>query len=242
MFYEDNCVACGRCVKACPENAIEIKFDKEKNPLIITDREKCKVCGFCVGACLHEGRELCGMDKQYEYKEIVKKVLRDRSFFEESKGGVTLSGGEVLAQDMDYIQFLVEALYDEEISVNIDTCGDVPYKNMKQLIPYVDTFLYDIKLMDPVEHKLYTGRDNKRVLENLKKLSDDGAKINIRMPLIGGVNDTDEHVDAVIKFLKDNNINVYKVNLLPYHDTGKHKYTKLGIEYKADNATAPKNL
>ena len=242
MYYEDKCTVCGRCVDACKKGAIKVEFDKNKNPKIITDRSKCVSCGDCISACLYEGRELCGLDKQYPVKELVKIILRDRQFFEESKGGVTLSGGEVLAQDMDYVLELVKALHDEEVSVNIDTCGEAPYENIEMLLPYVDTFLYDIKLMDPVKHKIYTGRDNKRILDNLKKMSEAGAKINIRMPLIGGINDTDEHIDSVIKYLNDNDINIYQVNLLPYHDTGKHKYKKLGFLYKAKDAIAPKNF
>ena len=242
MFYADKCTACGKCVKACKQGAVSIKFDKQKNPTVETDRKKCTTCGACVDVCLHEGRELCGHDKQYEVKDLVKMILRDRMFFEKSKGGVTLSGGEVMTQDIDYIVSLAAALHNEDISVNIDTCGDVEYDRFKKLLPYVDTWLYDIKLMDPVLHKTYTGHDNKRILENLIKLSEDDAKINIRMPLIGGINDNDEYIDSVIKFLNENNINVYQVNLLPYHDTGKHKYLKLGLIYKAASAVSPKNL
>ena len=115
--------------------------------------------------------------------------------------------------------------------MDIDTCGHVPYERLKRVLPYTDTYLYDLKLMDPEKHKEYIGVDNHLILENLKKLSADGAKINIRLPLIDGVNASDEHIDQVIRFLKENDIRVWQVNLLKYHNTGSSKYKKLGRDY-----------
>ena len=103
---------------------------------------------------------------------------------------------------MDYIEELARRLHHKGYSVDFDTCGHVPYTHFQRTLPYADTFLYDIKLLDPALHKRYTGVDNGLILENLKKLSGDGGKINLRLPLIGGVNATDEYIRDVIAFPK----------------------------------------
>jgi len=226
LFHKDRCVGCGACADVCPHGAAM--------PL---DREACRACGACVDACAHDAREWAG--RTYEIRELVQAVEKDRMFYEQSGGGVTLSGGEVLAQDMDYITELARRLYEKGFSVDIDTCGHVPYERFQRVLPYTDTFLYDIKLMDPEAHKLYTGVDNRLILENLKRLSADGGKINIRLPLIEGVNASDAHIRAVIAFLKEENIRVCRVNLLKYHSTGSSKYGKLGRTYDETGMAVP---
>ena len=126
-------------------------------------------------------------------------------------------------------------------SVDFDTCGHVPYTHFQRALPYADTFLYDIKLLDPALHKRYTGVDNGLILENLKKLSGDGGKINLRLPLIGGVNATDEYIRDVIAFLRDEKIRVCRVNLLKYHTAGSGKYEKLGRDAGADGFFPPED-
>jgi pyruvate formate lyase activating enzyme len=220
MVFYDRCTACGACVKHCPQGANTILDGK-----LIMDRSRCTACGECVDWCMNNAREIAG--KEYTVKELVKEAEKDLAFYEQSGGGVTLSGGEVMAQNMDYIEQLCRALKDKGISVYIDTCGGVPYENFQRIMPYVDTFLYDIKLLTPELHKYWTGIDNTLIIENLKRLSRDGAKIFIRLPIIDGVNATEDYILRVIKFLQKEQISVRQVNLLPYHDTGKHKYKKL---------------
>ena len=160
-------------------------------------------------------------------------------FYERSGGGVTLSGGEPLAQDMDYIEELARRLHALGYSVDIDTCGCVPYEHIRRVLPYVDTFLYDIKLIDPQAHLEHTGVDNRLILENLKALSADGGKIQIRLPLIDGVNATEKHLTDIISFLQDNAINPYRINLLKYHSTGSGKYTRLDRLYQGASMAEP---
>lgn len=225
LCHLERCTGCGACVNTCPQKAVTLDGEHKAQ----VDYTKCTACGTCVDDCLQNARELVG--KEYEIKELVKKLERDILFYERSHGGVTLSGGEVLAQDIDYVEELTRRLYDKGIAVDIDTCGHVPYERLKRVLPYTDTYLYDLKLMDPEKHREYIGVDNRLILENLKKLSADGAKINIRLPLIDGVNASDEHIDQVIRFLKENDIRVWQVNLLKYHNTGSSKYKKLGRDY-----------
>jgi len=133
-----------------------------------------------------------------------------------------------MAQDMNYIQQLVKALHEEDISVDIDTCGDAPYENFQRVLPYADTFLYDLKAVTPQIHLEYTGRDNKRIIENLQRLSRDGAKINLRVPVIPGVNDGEEETQGMIALIRDSGVRLTQVNLLPYHRVGADKNIRLG--------------
>lgn len=227
------CTGCGRCAAACSEGAITISQDGKS----VTDREKCKVCGKCEAACLGNYRTVVGRD--YTVDELVKICLQDLMFYEESGGGVTLSGGEVMAMDSGYIKELVRKLHREGVNVAIDTCGQAPYSNYEAILPYIDTWLYDIKVMDDDKHREYMGMGNALILDNLKKLAAAGAKIYIRIPVVKEVNGDKGSMEAIIGFLKENNIRPLQVNLLPYHNTGSHKYGKLGMDYPGAELTAP---
>ncbi len=228
----ERCVGCRSCMNVCPNHAIY--EDGEK---VATDREACKNCGTCIDYCNLNLREVVG--KEYTVDELVKLLKKDEMFYEESGGGVTLSGGEVMTSDMDYVEELVKKLHRMGITVTIDTCGYAPYDNFKKVLPYVDTFLYDIKTMDSHIHKEYIGVDNKLILENLENLSRDGARIYIRIPVIKEVNGTKEALNDIIEYLGENNIHAAQINLLPYHNTGAGKYGKLGKEYKGTALHAP---
>lgn len=226
MFNGEKCTGCGTCLKVCPNGAVTIK-----NGVAATDRLKCALCEKCVDCCLNGARETAG--RTYMVDELVSVVLKDSVFYEQSGGGVTLSGGEVMAQPFDYIEKLVSSLYEKGYSVYIDTCGFAPYERFSKILPYVDTFLYDIKEMDTERHEHFTGKPNGLILENLKKLSDDGARIYLRLPLIGNVNANDDFIKAVVKFLKSG-VRIEQVNLLPYHNIGKSKYSRLDREYDSE--------
>ena len=233
IFHHHKCTACGRCVAKCKQGANSIVDGK-----IVFDRSKCTACGVCTDWCITEARELAG--KEYTVDALVKEAMKDKIFYEQSGGGVTLSGGEVMAsQHMDYVEEVCRKLHENGVSVFIDTSGYTDYENLKRILPYVDVFLYDIKVMDPEGHKKYIGVDNSLSLENLKKLSDEGAGLYIRLPIIQQVNATDEHIESVIHFLKENNIHARQVNLLPYHDIGKGKYASLDMEYHDDEMSVP---
>ena len=227
------CTGCGRCAAVCPQGAITISAEGKA----VTDRSKCIVCGKCENACLGNYRTVVG--REYSVKELVKICLQDQMFYEESGGGVTLSGGEVMAMDPEYIQPLVKALWREGIDVDIDTCGQAPYSSYKAILPYVHTWLYDIKVMDEEKHRKYIGMGNKVILDNLKGIASEGARIYIRIPTVKEVNGDPESMQAIIDFLKENNIRPPQINLLPYHSTGSHKYGKLGRDYLAEDLTAP---
>ncbi|MBR7088100.1 MAG: glycyl-radical enzyme activating protein [Mogibacterium sp.] len=227
------CTGCGRCAAVCPHDAITISPEGKA----VIDRAKCTVCGKCEDVCIGNFRTLVG--REYSVRELVKICMQDQMFYEESGGGVTLSGGEVMAMDPDYIKAVVKALYREGVDVDIDTCGQAPYSNYEAILPYVHTWLYDIKVMDDEKHKKYMGMSNKVILDNLKGIAKAGARIYIRIPTVREVNGDHESMQAIIDFLKENNIRPVQVNLLPYHSTGSHKYGKLGRKYPAEELTVP---
>lgn len=221
MFYKERCTGCAECVKSCPNNAISLQSGKA-----FTDYNICNATGNCVSSCIYNAREIIG--KILPVSKIVELLLRERIFYETSCGGVTLSGGEVMAQDIKCVFDLVKRLHKEDISVNIDTCGEAPYENFKTILPYVDTFLYDFKAYTTSLHQQYTGCTNQRILNNLIKLSEDGARIYLRVPIVG-VNSTDEETKKMIRFLKENHIKISEINLLPYHKVGSDKFERVGL-------------
>ncbi|SFM13631.1 trans-4-hydroxy-L-proline dehydratase activase [Pelosinus propionicus] len=217
LIDRDRCTQCGECEKHCSQQAVW-----QKNHQLFYDAEKCNACEMCIDYCCNNAREIAG--KEYTVQDVMQEIHKDKPFYEQSGGGVTLSGGEVMIQ-IDFIEELVKACKEQGITVAIDTCGYAPSDNFLRIIKYVDVFLYDIKLMDSGEHEHYTGRDNALILENLKLLSNHDAVIQLRLPLIEGINTKNEQIQDIIDFIAD--LNIHSINLLPYHHMGQGKYKKL---------------
>lgn len=241
LYNREKCVGCGACISACKKGTITFDETEKK---AIQNFNACAACGDCVSVCIADARNIAG--KPHTVKDIVKICKADRMFYEESGGGVTLSGGEVMSQDTEFLVSLLKAIDREGIAVNIDTSGFAPFEKFKKILPFVDTFLFDIKSIDPEKHKYCTNVENKLILENLKLLSDAGASIYIRVPVIApgpdadtfeGANYTDADVEAIADFLKEKNIRYKKIFLLPYHDTGIYKRTSLGWETDREFST-----
>lgn len=230
MLYDrKKCVLCRTCETVCPEKAIRLENDQ-----MVTDMDKCTFCGKCVTYCMYEAREIAG--KEYTVDEVLKVVLQDRIFYKQSGGGVTVSGGEPLMQ-IDFVEELLKRLKEEGISTAVDTCGAVSFDVLERAAKYTDLFLYDIKLMDDQKHKKYIGASNKLIIDNLIKLSRIHSDINIRMPIIEGINADNSHIEETLRIIKD--LNIEKINLLPYHDIAKHKYYKLGLGYDEEKMSKP---
>ena len=229
----EKCTGCGTCASVCPNGAVRMTEDHRP----AWDPKACTFCGKCENFCPAGSREIVG--REYTVKELTKELMKDQMFYEESGGGVTFSGGEVMSMDMDFILAMAKELKRQDVTLTIDTCGYVPYERFEKILPYVNTFLYDVKVMDPELHKKYMGTDNKLILENLIRLSQDGARIYIRIPTIKEVNGNEQNMKETIAFLKEHDIHPAGVNLLPYHDTGSGKYAKLDMEYKGTDLHAP---
>jgi pyruvate formate lyase activating enzyme len=154
--------------------------------------------------------------------------MEDLIYFRKSGGGITLSGGEPLLQ-IEFVKALLENCREYNIGTAVETCGDVPWSSFKMIDGLVDFYLYDIKHMDDNYHKRYTGAGNKRILENLKRLSKCDKTIFLRLPLIDCFNLDEEEAHMIGKLTGE--LNIAEVHLLPYHRLGEKKYAQLSIPY-----------
>ena len=201
-------------------------------PQIMFYADKCTGCGRCSGItaadtdfiCFNDAKQICG--KEYTVDEVFAEVVKDRSFYENSGGGVTFSGGECMMQ-IDFLYEVLKKCKESGIHTAVDTAGNVPWERFEKILPFTDLFLYDVKAFSEELHKEGTGVSNSLILENLKRLSGK-AKIIIRIPIIGGYNDNINEINRIADFLKD--IEFSKVELLPYHSLGEHKYDALNME------------
>ena len=219
--------------KGCPlkciwcHNPESILFEKQ----VAFFKEKCISCNICKGKRTSETVKSCPTEalveygKEYEDDSLVKELIKDKMFFDKSGGGVTLSGGECLAQP-EFAIAIAKKLYENKISVYIDTCGFVNRDALKNIIPYADIFLYDIKAIDPEVHKRCTGYDNSVILNNIRFLSENNCKIEIRYPLVMGYNDRE--CDKIGKFLM-NLKGITKVKVLQYHNFAASRYKALNM-------------
>ena len=207
LFYRDKCAHCGACREVCGQKEGE-----------------CTLCGSCAAVCPNGAKQICG--EEITAPELLKKLSRDRRFYDASGGGVTFSGGECMLQ-IEFLEQILLLCKQTGIHTAVDTAGNVPWESFEKILPYTDLFLYDIKAMDPAVHKRYTGTDNARILENLSRLLERGASLWIRIPVIPGVNDSPDEMERIKAFLR-----AYpkpeKVELLPYHPMGEHKYAAVG--------------
>lgn len=192
------------------------------------DLENCSLCGECVKACYTGALELIG--SIYTVEDVLREVEKDRLLYETSGGGVTLSGGEPSMQP-EFAAQLLEALKERGIHTALDTCGHAHWENLERLLAHMDLVLYDLKHMDPETHCEYTGQTNELVISNLKRITASGDQtLNVRIPLIPGYNDSEEHLKRMGHFLTCLNC-VDTVELLPYHRLGVQKYESLGRDY-----------
>ena len=213
----EKCVKCGSCAKICPCHRIE-------NGIHTLDRRKCIACGKCLDACLFDALVLYGRIRTAE--DICTELLTDRIFYTQSGGGVTISGGEPLLHP-DFCSELFGMMQREKIHTAIDTCGEVPWSAFEAVLPVTDMFLFDLKQMDSGKHRKCTGVPNERILSNLKHLSETGKKIEIRMPIVPGLNDADSDLASAGEFLSGLS-NLSGVRLLAYHSFARSKYASVG--------------
>jgi pyruvate formate lyase activating enzyme len=221
FFWEDRCVGCGDCINSCNSGAIN-------------NAANCTLCGKCVEACCSGAREMVG--RQITVSEVVKEIEKDLIFYDQSGGGVTFSGGEPLAQHTFLLDTLI-ACKEREIHTAVDTTGFCNTDNILQIGASTDLFLYDLKMMDSEKHEKYTGVSNKIILRNLRELSMNHNHIVIRFPLIPGINDDRQNIWETGQFII--NLNIKKIHILPYHDTGKDKYKRLHKTYKLQKTKTP---
>jgi len=219
-FFREKCIECALCRDACPEQAIDLT-----SPVRIL-RDRCRQCGTCAAICANGALRYIGV--QYEPEELARLLLRDAPFFRHG-GGVTLSGGEA-TMFPDYVESLLRLLKAEGVHVILETCGYFDYDLFsRKILPFLDGIFFDIKIADPVEHLRHTGKDNRKILENLRQLLADGRiEVLPRVPLIPGVTDTQENLERLATLLQV--FGAAKVELLPYNPLGLDMYEALGRE------------
>lgn len=224
-FNNNRCIGCGACVKACSRNA-QIISTSERRVLW----EKCDNCGKCAEQCPSKALEIVG--EWLTVEQIMNILERDIVYYKNSGGGVTFSGGEPMAQP-HFLASCLEKCKDRGIHTALDTCGLAKWSFFRDVLPYVDLLLYDIKHMNAAKHKLYTGVDNKLILDNLVRISQRGKPIWVRFPLIPGYNDSEKNLQQVAEFVKPL-MAVEKVSLLPYNKASGVKYQFIGDKYRLE--------
>ena len=221
VFYPADCIGCGCCAEVCTQDAVDLDTPGH----II--RERCDKCGKCADACPGTGLRLIG--SFYSVHDLVEVLLRDRAFYHHSGGGVTLSGGECTLYP-EYVEALLIELRANGIHTALQTSGYFHYEIfVEKILPNVDLIFYDIKIADPECHKLYTGKSNERILNNLRRLlSESTVEVHPRIPVIPGITTTRENITAIVDFLCE--VGARDVSLVPYNPLGIQMSARLGRE------------
>jgi len=222
-FNPEKCLHCFECVKACPNNAHKIKDNKH-----FVEWALCDLAGKCVEVCPSGALKIIGTNTEVDF--IISEVLKDKKYYDKTGGGITISGGEPMAQFEFTQQLFIEA---KKAGLNtvLDTCGYGEQEHYNEILPYVDLFLFDFKLTDENLHKEYTSVTNKEILANLDFLYINGASIILRCPLIPGINDNEEHLRG-IKEIIQKYPELQAVEIMPYHNMGRDKANRVGMDFK----------
>lgn len=227
-WQEKSCIGCELCLQACPHGA------KIATPEGILTATHCARCGACVLACPTGATSFVW--KEWELDELIKEVSRDKAYYERTGGGVTASGGECMLQ-ADFLNEFFSELHRRGISTALDTCGEISWEHFERILPHTDIVLYDLKLMNNELHRKYTGVDNSRILENLRRLSLYAEQTNLRLwirtPLIPGATASQENLQAAAEFIvHELKGTVERWELCAFNNHCLSKYERLHLSWK----------
>ena len=232
MLFDNMCTACGECLKACPYDAVTVEGEKYNRDISL-----CRNCGACAEVCPSKARVMSG--KLMTVEDVMKIVRKDMLFYVNSGGGVTFGGGEP-ASSGEFLVALLEASQREGLHTCVDTSGYCSPELFKKILAQTELFLFDCKHMDSEQHKHLTGLDNALILANLRTALASRVPVRIRVPLMPGLNDTEENINAMAAFLQE--FTVSEVDVLPCHAFGRNKYVALCLETPAMRAYEPSQL
>ncbi|NTV80089.1 MAG: glycyl-radical enzyme activating protein [Candidatus Aminicenantes bacterium] len=222
MHWPARCARCYACVAACPKGAIA----KEAAGAVVVDRTKCDLCGKCAEACLYEAMQIVGREMSVD--EVLDEVEKDRIFYEQSGGGVTLSGGDPAVQPA-FAEALLDGCRARGLRTAVDTAGFSQNGALERLASKTDLVLFDLKVMDDARHREWTGVSNDAILSNLKRLSGGRTEVWVRVPLVRGVNDDEDNIRRTTAFITSLGT-IKRIGLLPYHSGGLEKARRIGKE------------
>jgi pyruvate formate lyase activating enzyme len=230
LTVETRCIACGECRRAC-RFAESVEGDGPLPPNV----EECLLCGECVAACPTDARQIVG--REMSVPEVMAEIVQDGVFYDDSSGGVTFSGGEPLMQP-EFLKALLQACRGRGIHTAVDTCGFACTDRLLEVAQLTDLILFDLKLMDDAKHRRYTGVSNAPIFANLRALDQVHDNIWVRVPLVPGINDDEDNLNAVARFAASIG-GVTQVSLLPYHKTAGQKFRRLGRVFPLEGVEAP---
>jgi pyruvate formate lyase activating enzyme len=237
QFFPDRCILCGDCLTNCSHSGHII--EEGRHTFL---RENCVTCRSCVEACCAQAVQITGEEVSVQW--VVDEALRDRSFYESSRGGVTLSGGEPLLQRA-FTCALLEQLHAEGIHTAIETTAFFPWEAIAEVLPLVDLVMMDIKHLNSEKHRAATGVPNERILANAQRLAESGKPLLLRVPVVPTINDTTEEIGDIADFvrrlceIRPFGADPVSLELLPFHCLAGDKYRSLGMEYQAAHLKAP---
>lgn len=221
MVSPDRCIHCEQCVHVCSKGAL-----CRHNEIITLDRQKCDLCRACLDVCYTRAIEFVG--RHVTIEQIMKEIEKDRVFYDESGGGVTISGGEPLMQP-EFLKILLRECKRRGIHTVCDTCGYTDPDVLRAVSEFVDLFLYDVKIINDKKHTHLTGASNEQILSNLQTLSQNRTPVHARIPIIPGITDDEENMQAIGSLLAPL-AHIESVSLLHYHKTWVTKFRKLSME------------
>ncbi|NLP09302.1 glycyl-radical enzyme activating protein [bacterium] len=225
QYWDQRCMRCGACVAVCP-NHLHVLAPGEHR----IDRDRCTACLRCVDQCYSGALEPSG--QRVRTAELMPQLLADQPFFATSGGGVTLSGGEPLLQPQ-FTRALLQACKAAGVHTTVQTCAATSWAHLRSILAWVDLFLIDIKVLDPVAHRQCTGQSNRRILENIRRLAETSTPLVFRIPVIPGVNDRPETIAKIARFVSTLRTPALTVELVPFHRLATDKYRSLGWTYQA---------
>lgn len=234
-WHKRKCIGCGACAAVCPQG-IGIDMDALTNGEV-TGHDRCISCGACVRACPEEAR--AGMVTLMDADDVIREVMKHRLFYSYSGGGVTFSGGEATSQP-EFLDYVSKELYDSGLSIDLESCGYFDFESVRPALERMDLIFMDLKHMDPELHRQYTGVSNERILENIARLGSlkQEPETVIRIPVIGGVNNSEENIAASAAYVHDV-LPDAKMELLPYHSLGRIKYEAIGMPFGQEDFYTP---